>query len=69
MVEVDNCLIYEFYNVVKFLASKRILAEVFINAEVICDRSGRKGKDAVGAHNNFFFSQYKGNFETLLPGR
>lgn len=45
MVEVDNCLIYDFYNVVKFLASYLILAEVFINVEVVCGQ--RRGKAAV----------------------
>lgn len=43
MLEVDNCLIYEFYNVVKFLPSSLILAELFIKAELVCVWSERKG--------------------------
>lgn len=66
MVEVDNCLIYEFYNVVKFLAAELILAEVFINAEVVCGQSERKGKDAARAHHSFFFHRTRGTLKHIL---
>ncbi len=62
MVDVDNCLIYEFYNVVKFLASQLILAEVFIKVEVFCGQSERKGKAALLEPIGIAFSQDKGNF-------
>lgn len=44
MLEVDNCLIYEFYNVVKFLSFSFILAELFIKWELVCAWSERKGE-------------------------
>lgn len=43
--------LFDFYNVLKFQVSLLIFGEVFINAV----RLERKGKDALGAHNHFFF--------------
>lgn len=59
MVGADNCLIYEFYNVVKSLASELILAEVFIKVEVVCGQLERKGKAAVSGPTtiSFFMGQ------------
>lgn len=69
MVEGDNCLIYEFYNVGKFLASWLVLAEAFINVEVVCGQSERKGRAAVSEPITIPRSQDEGSFETNLPDR
>lgn len=50
MLERDNCLIYEFYNVVEFLSSSLILAELFIKWSLSVP--GQKGKEKYGAKNN-----------------
>lgn len=44
MLGADNCLIYEFYNVVEFLSASLILAELFIKAELVCAWSEGKGE-------------------------
>lgn len=44
MLEGDNCLIYEFYNVVEFLSSSLISSELFIKAELVCTWSEGEGE-------------------------
>lgn len=64
MLEADNCLIYEFYNVVEFLSSSLILAELFIKAELVSAWS--EGKGERWSPEFFLFPQDKVNFEMHL---
>lgn len=61
MLEGDNCLIYEFYNVVEFLSSSLILSELFIKEELVYTWSEGKGE----RWSPNFFPKDKVNFDHL----
>lgn len=51
MVEADNCLIYEFFIMwSNFWRPSAYWQKFSLTQKVICDQSGRKGKDAVFHH-------------------